>query len=129
MNLGLLHIERGVPAQATPPLEQAVQLVERSGERSLLGNILNNLSVAHLLTGNYADAMQLARQAEAVYRQFALGLELAQAQHNLALIYQCLDEIEAARELLQVAKQGYVQFNYTAGLAMLATDWEQLERT
>jgi tetratricopeptide (TPR) repeat protein len=127
LNLGLLHIERGVPAQAIPTLENAVQLVERLGERSLLGSILNNLSVAHRLTGHYTDAMQLARQAEAIYRQFALELELAQAQHNLGLIHQALGETVTARELLQAAKRGYLRFNHTAGLASLATDWEQLE--
>ncbi|HRW05444.1 MAG TPA: tetratricopeptide repeat protein [Caldilineaceae bacterium] len=126
LNLGLLHIERGVPAQAIPILHSDVELIERLGERSLLGNVLNNLSVAYRLTGNYTNAMQLARQAEAVYRQFSLGLELAQAQHNLGLIHLSIGEIELAKELLKAAKQGYLQFNYTAGLAMLADDWKAL---
>lgn len=125
LNLGVLYVEQGIAQQAMHYLTAAYQRAATTGERTLTGNILNNMAIAYRLQRDFAQALLHAQQAEQIFREHHNTLELAHVWHNLGLIYGQNNQTANANEYVAQALQVYHQLGNRYGEQKLLSDLER----
>ncbi|MEZ4728846.1 MAG: tetratricopeptide repeat protein [Caldilineaceae bacterium] len=93
-----------------------------TGEKTLIGHILNNMAIAHRLNRDFAQALLCAQQAEQIFREHHNRLELAHVWHNLGLIYGLNNQIANAKEYVTQALKIYRQLGNQFGEQKLFSD-------
>lgn len=122
LNLGVLYVEQALPQQAMHYLTAAYQQAGVAGEKLLLGNILNNIAIAHRLNRDFAQALLSAQQAEQIFREHHNTLELAHVWHNLCLIYGQSNQNSKADDYFIQALHLYRQLGNDHGEQKLFSD-------
>lgn len=122
LNLGVLYVEQGIAQKAMHYLADAYQRTAVMGEKTLIGNILNNIAIAHRLNHDFAQALQSAQQAEQIFREHHSTLELAHVWHNLCLIYGQSNQNGKADDYFIQALQLYRQLGNRYGEQKLHSD-------
>jgi len=103
-------------------LTAAHQQAAVTGEKTLIGNILNTMAIAHRLNRNFAQALLCAQQAEQIFREHHNTLELAHVWHNLGLIYGQNNQTTNANEYVIQALHLYRQLGNQYGEQKLIID-------
>jgi CHAT domain-containing protein len=94
--LGLIYQKEGIPAQALPLHEKAIEVFRYWGapQMASLLDAKNNKAVAHYLLGQYREAAGLY---EEVVQTAQNPIIRARAYNNLGLVYQEIGDIKKAR--------------------------------
>ena len=115
VNLGMLYVDWNNPLEALIYLEKAVHQVTLTGEEAELGNIWNNMVIAHRQNGDLEQAKACAKQAEDIFRKFSNSLGLAQVWDNLGVVYLLQNKGKEAFHFLEVSLETYHHLNNWGG--------------
>ncbi|MEE8301421.1 MAG: AAA family ATPase, partial [Candidatus Tectomicrobia bacterium] len=115
--LGYAYLEKKVPADAIPLLEQAVQRLRQYSYRRLEGLYSTFLAEAHVLQGDLDTARFFARQGLTRVRDEQYRTGIAWAQRTLGRIALAEDALAVAQEYLRDALTTFVaiQARFEAG--------------
>jgi tetratricopeptide (TPR) repeat protein len=128
LNLGLHHVEQEKSMPAIEYLSQALEYALRTGERSVLGTIWNNMASAYRHDKEIEKATLCAQQAEAIHREFHNTLGLAQVWNNLGLIHLQKNDLSQADSYFNNSLQTYRQIGHKLGEVQVLLDIVELHR-
>jgi len=106
---GTVYYEQGSFQEALKDLQQALALMQASGDRLGEASTLNKLALLYRAQGRFSEAEPLFQQALKIY-QTALGAthpNVASVLVNLALLYQAQGRFSEAEPLFQQALKIY----------------------
>jgi len=94
--LGYIKKELGYPRIAIPNFESALKLARQKNYKDQIKYILNNLGQAHVLSANYAKALDIHLESLKIREEEHDTVSISVALNNIGVFYQHLGDYENA---------------------------------
>jgi tetratricopeptide (TPR) repeat protein len=95
-NLGLCYYSLGNHKKAIAYHQQALEIMQKIGDRSGIVDSFNSLGICHYLLGKYEEAIDYHQQSLEIQQASENQLGIAKSFNNLGLCYQSLGDYKKA---------------------------------